>query len=92
MSCLLKVSTSKLFEKDKSKSSYSEGSDGSSEGPRDQPSAAEALTDEQDQYSVQQIMLCVHSRTLLVCGSVHVLLFQFSLTEQTLELTVRVFV
>ena len=88
MSCLHKLSTSKLFEKDKVKSG-SEGSDGSSESTRETLSAADAQSDEQDLYAVQQVKLCVHSRSLIVCGNVHVLLFQFSLVELTLELTVR---
>lgn len=41
-----------------------------------------------DCYAVNMIELCVRSRTLLVAGASHVIVYQFSTVEETLELVV----
>ena len=41
-----------------------------------------------DCYAVNMIELCVRSRTLLVAGTSHVIVYQFSTVEETLELVV----
>ena len=41
-----------------------------------------------DCYTVNMIELCLRSRTLLVAGTCHVIVYQFSTAEETLELVV----
>ena len=41
-----------------------------------------------DCYAVNMVELCVRSRTLLVAGTSHVIVYQFSTVEETLELVV----
>ena len=41
-----------------------------------------------DCYAVNKIELCVRSRILLVAGTSHVIVYQFSTSEETLELVV----
>jgi len=89
---LYKMSTSKNFERDKTKSS-----EDSSDNAEAKPGTSESSEgsnyrlsqdDDSDMYSVQMIDFCAHSRILLVAGASYVLLYQFCLTEQTMELVV----
>lgn len=59
-------------------------SEGSSSGEHSPPSVVDI-----DCYAVNMVELCVRSRTLLVAGTSHVIVYQFSLVEETLELVVR---
>ena len=91
MTCLYKLSTSKIFEKNANpsenietngKEAQSEGSSGTS-SENSPPSIVDI-----DCYAVNMIELCVRSRTLLVAGTSHVIVYQFSTVEETLELVV----
>ncbi|EDO30312.1 predicted protein [Nematostella vectensis] len=95
---LYKLSTLKLFDKDKHKSS-SESSDSDhrrqsqSEGSEsgDHLSGLDSKEEETEAFSIQQVELCTHSRTLVVCGATYALVYLFSSTEQAVELVVRNF-
>ncbi|XP_048577354.1 syntaxin-binding protein 5 [Nematostella vectensis] len=90
---LYKLSTLKLFDKDKHKSS-SESSDSDhrrqsqSEGSEsgDHLSGLDSKEEETEAFSIQQVELCTHSRTLVVCGATYALVYLFSSTEQAVEL------
>jgi len=89
--CLYKLSTSKIFEKNTSPTENSEANDkdaqaegnGGTNGENSPPSMVDI-----DCYAVSMIELCVRSRTLLVAGTSHVIVYQFNLMEETLELVV----
>ena len=89
--CLFKLSTSKVFEKSRNQTESGENSDkdtqsdagGSNNGEQSPRSAVDI-----DCYAVHMVELCVHSRILLVAGSSHVIVYQFSTVEETLELAV----
>ena len=92
LKCLYKLSTSKIFEKNTSTTENSEtnGKDPPSEGSsgnNNSESCPSSMVDI-DCFAVNMVELCVRSRTLLVAGSSHVIVYQFSLTEETLELVV----
>ncbi|KAL9968678.1 hypothetical protein ACROYT_G020796 [Oculina patagonica] len=86
--CLYKLSTSKVFEKNTSQpeSSETNGKDGQSEGNGSTSSeqSPPSMVDI-DCYAVNMIELCIRSRTLLVAGTSHVIVYQFSTVEETLE-------
>lgn len=84
LKCLYKLSTSKVFEKSSSQAESSDANDhseSSSSSDHSPPSMVDI-----DCYAVNMIKLCVRSRTLLVAGTSHVIVYQFSLVEETLEL------
>lgn len=90
LKCLYKLSTSKIFEKNTSTTENSEtnGKDPPSEGSsgnNNSESCPSSMVDI-DCFAVNMVELCVRSRTLLVAGSSHVIVYQFSMTEETLEL------
>lgn len=92
LKCLYKLSTSKIFEKNTSTTENSEtnGKDPPSEGScgnSNSESCPSSMVDI-DCFAVSMVELCVRSRTLLVAGSSHVIVYQFSMTEETLELVV----
>ena len=92
LKCLYKLSTSKIFEKNTSTTENSEtnGKDPPSEGSsgnNNSESCPSSMVDI-DCFAVNMVELCVRSRTLLVAGSSHVIVYQFSMTEETLELVV----
>lgn len=92
LKCLYKLTTSKIFEKNANQSENStetNGKDVQSEGSggttsENSPSSMVDI----DCFTVTMIELCVRSRTLLVAGSNHVIVYQFSTVEETLELVV----
>lgn len=97
MSCLYKLSTNKLFEKDGNSKSTdtAEGGDDKnsqsetcSQSPPQSP-VHDPREEDLEPFAVHLVQLCVHSRTLAVAGSSHVLVFQFSLSEQSVDLVVR---
>ena len=67
------------------KDAQSEGSSGAS-SEHSPPSVVDI-----DCYAVNMIELCVRSRTLLVAGTSHVIVYQFSTVEETLEFVVCIF-
>lgn len=92
LKCLYKLTTSKIFEKNANQSENStetNGKDVQSEGSSGTTSenSPSSMVDI-DCFTVTMIELCVRSRTLLVAGSNHVIVYQFSTVEETLELVV----
>lgn len=89
--CLYKLSTSKVFEKNTGQQENSEtnGKDTQSEGSSGTSSdhSPPSMVDI-DCYAVNMIELCVRSRTLLVAGTSHVIVYQFSTVEETIEFVV----
>ncbi|XP_031573788.1 syntaxin-binding protein 5-like isoform X2 [Actinia tenebrosa] len=85
---LYKMSTVKLFEKEKGKSSE-ESSDSSERKPSTSEGSESGERSSQDEdpeaYSIQMIHLCEHSRILLVAGAAHVLVMSFSMNEKPVE-------
>ena len=96
MTCLYKLSTSKLFEKDRNSRS-TESADVPDENGQSESSmmtppqspATDAREEDLEPYAVRLLELCVHSRALVVSGNSHVLVYQFSLSEQNVGLVVR---
>lgn len=92
--CLYKLSTSKVFEKNTSQSENSEtnGKDAPSEGSGSSSSehSPPSMVDI-DCFAVNIIELCIRSRTLLVAGTSHAIVYQFSTVEETLEFVVGFF-
>lgn len=93
--CLYKLSTSKVFEKSTSQPENSE-----TNGKESQQSEGSSSTSSEhspssmvdiDCYNVNMIELCLRSRTLLVAGTSHVIVYQFSTVEETLEFVVSLF-
>ena len=92
LKCLYKLSTSKIFEK------YTSPTDNSEANDKEAQSEGSGTTNENsspsmvdiDCYSVSMVELCVRSRTLLVAGTSHVIVYQFSTVEETLELVVSI--
>lgn len=85
------MSTVKLFEREKGKSSE-ESSDGNEKKPSTSEGSESGERSSQDEdpeaYSIQMIHLCEHSRILLVAGAAHVLVMSFSMKEQPVEFVV----
>ncbi|XP_068755727.1 syntaxin-binding protein 5-like isoform X2 [Montipora capricornis] len=88
--CLYKLSTSKIFEKNTNsivENNETNGKDGQSEGSVGMGCESSSLSMvDIDCYTVNMIELCLRSRTLLVAGTCHVIVYQFSTAEETLEL------
>ena len=92
LKCLYKLSTSKIFEKNTNsavENSETNGKDVQSEGSSSAgcESSTVSMAD-LDCHAVNKIELCVRSRILLVAGTGHVIVYQFSMSEETLELVV----
>ena len=92
LKCLYKLSTSKIFEKFTSPTDNSEANDkeAQSEGSGTTNENSSPSMVDIDCYSVSMVELCVRSRTLLVAGTSHVIVYQFSTVEETLELVVSI--
>lgn len=92
LNCLYKLSTSKIFEKNTNsavENSETNGKDVQSEGSSSAGCESSTLSmADLDCHAVNKIELCVRSRTLLVAGTSHVIVYQFSISEETLELVV----
>lgn len=92
LKCLYKLSTSKIFEKNTNsavENSETNGKDVQSEGSSSAGCESSTLSmADLDCHAVNKIELCVRSRTLLVAGTSHVIVYQFSMSEETLELVV----
>ncbi|XP_015759127.1 PREDICTED: syntaxin-binding protein 5-like [Acropora digitifera] len=90
LKCLYKLSTSKIFEKNTNsavENSETNGKDVQSEGSSSAGCESSTLSMvDLDCHAVNKIELCVRSRTLLVAGTSHVIVYQFSMSEETLEL------
>ena len=88
--CLYKLSTSKVFEKNtgQPESSETNGKDAQSEGSGTSSEHSPPSMVDIDCYAVNMIELCVRSRTLLVAGTSHVIVYQFSTVEETIEFVV----
>ena len=90
--CLYKLSTSKIFEKNTNsivENNETNGKDGQSESSVGVGCESSSLSMvDIDCYTVNMIELCLRSRTLLVAGTCHVIVYQFSTAEETLELVV----
>ena len=92
--CLYKLSTTKVFEKNTSQAENSEanGKDAPSEGSGSSISehSPPSMVDI-DCFTVNMIELCIRSRTILVAGTSHAIVYQFSTVEETLEFVVGFF-
>lgn len=90
LNCLYKLSTSKIFEKNTNsavENSETNGKDVQSEGSSSAGCESSTLSmADLDCHAVNKIELCVRSRTLVVAGTSHVIVYQFSISEETLEL------